>query len=560
MLPRLDFAEVIRGKEKWPWDLTIFLHPHSLQVSKPHRLKRILQGDFGKPRKQRLRFVQKVHEVLEADLAGGGSYATLDSRMRAFLFFFRFCDEQSIDPNLAPKALLATFQRWVAHDRSHAADVSGRTLYYRVNSVATILARAAGMRVREFMVAVSMSEPPRHKPVLPPSEDRRRLEDTSNFVAHLVELIANLTQESISGPLPITLRFSSGAQYLHYSRRLPPEKLRSRVSKQSVVDRMRQRERLTPASKPFDRRPVINLRIEAELLHFIAQTGINLSQALNYSVGDFSYSSHLDGYQVRRRYKGRRKGEVEFEIFSEYRPHFEAYLRWRKLILEDPGDTRLFPFLGKPRIDHHKSFATRDVFRAISVPFVSPQKLRDVRVNWLDRHAKDPAIAATMSQHAVQTLITRYRRPDHAKAATDLTSFWRKSDPALEAAGPGKCSGGQAEAVPDAPVQAPRPDCLGAGGCLFCFHHRDVRSLDYVWSLASFRHLKSLELSKQRVSIKGASPPPTQVVMERITKKLQAMEAMGERFVEWVKEAHLRVREEHFHPDWADLITLAERA
>jgi hypothetical protein len=62
--------------------------------------------------------------------------------------------------------------------------------------------------------------------------------------------------------------------------------------------------------------PLVNIRIEAELLVFIAQTGMNLSQAHNLRRTQYSYKSTIDGYEVRD-YKERRQGEVLFEIFSD---------------------------------------------------------------------------------------------------------------------------------------------------------------------------------------------------------------------------------------------------
>jgi hypothetical protein len=91
------------------------------------------------------------------------------------------------------------------------------------------------------------------------------------------------------------------------------------------------------------RHPLFNLRIEAELLIFIAQTGMNLAQANQLTVGKFTYQSYEEGYKVRRIYKNRRQGEVEFTVYSEYRIHFETYLKWRSAILEGLDDERLFP-------------------------------------------------------------------------------------------------------------------------------------------------------------------------------------------------------------------------
>ena len=81
----------------------------------------------------------------------------------------------------------------------------------------------------------------------------------------------------------------------------------------------------------------------AELLVFVAQTGMNVAQAHNLRCTQYSYKSMVDGYEVRN-YKERRKGEVLFEIFAEYKVIFNAYLEWRKEVFGATTD-RLFPFV-----------------------------------------------------------------------------------------------------------------------------------------------------------------------------------------------------------------------
>lgn len=561
---RLDFQSVLPRNEKWPWDLVIFLYPNSLYAAKPYRLTRIRRGDYGKPRRARLPLLYKIHEILEYDLSSGGSYSTLDTRIRALIFFYKFCDAQIIDPPNEPTALIRIFQAWVIHDSRPGVEASGSTLYRRAQNVATILARATDARVRQFMTAANMYEPPRPKRATSRSEERRLIDETSNFVRHLVDLIESLSHDSINGELPIEIKFRSGARFLHYSRRRSPETLRRGVSQQAIHDRWKQRERLLRSSQPFDRRPVINLRLEAELLLFISQTGMNLSQAIRYTTCDFSYSSHNDGYQVRRRYKDRRRGEVEFSIFSEYRKYFDAYLSWRQTVLTDPNDLRLFPFIipkSSPEpVWEKRSFSLRKVFSAINVSFVGPQRLRNDRVNWLLRRSGDPNLVADMAQHSTRTLQEVYRRHDRSKIVDDLTSFWRQTDPTLQPPGPGKCVDAHPQSLPTAPNSSPQPDCIGAAGCLFCTHHRDVADFDYVWALASYRHLKSIELASEPAPLSDEKPSPAMMVVDRITRKFAAMRELGESFPEWIEEALTRIREESFHPDWSGLIDSAEAA
>lgn len=53
--------------------------------------------------------------------------------------------------------------------------------------------------------------------------------------------------------------------------------------------------------------------------------------------------STIDGYEVRD-YKYRRQGQVLFEIFADYKIHFDRYLTWRDEMFAESTD-RLFPFV-----------------------------------------------------------------------------------------------------------------------------------------------------------------------------------------------------------------------
>lgn len=59
------------------------------------------------------------------------------------------------------------------------------------------------------------------------------------------------------------------------------------------------------------RSPLINLRIDAEFNFFVAQTGMNASDAYDLPMADYRYSSWEGDYRVSA-YKDRRKGDVEF--------------------------------------------------------------------------------------------------------------------------------------------------------------------------------------------------------------------------------------------------------
>lgn len=101
------------------------------------------------------------------------------------------------------------------------------------------------------------------------------------------------------------------------------------------------------------------------------------------------------------------------------------------------------------------------------------------------------------------------------------------------------------------PATAVQPDCMTPSGCLFCDHQRDIDSPDHVWSLASFRLLKSFEEVEAKSNL---GPNPAQATINRITAKLNFIEASSSERAQWVKEALLRLEEGRYHPAWEGLI------
>lgn len=103
-----------------------------------------------------------------------------------------------------------------------------------------------------------------------------------------------------------------------------------------------------------------------------------------------------------------------------------------------------------------------------------------------------------------------------------IKGFWAKHDPAQAAAGPGSCIGKGPEPIPGIPATATKPDCQTPAGCLFCVNQRDIDSLDHIWSLASYRWLKSYELAahQQPESMKTLPTHPAELAIDRLSAKL----------------------------------------
>ncbi|WP_143276995.1 hypothetical protein [Bordetella genomosp. 12] len=296
---------------------------------------------------------------------------------------------------------------------------------------------------------------------------------------------------------------------------------------------------------------LISLRIEAELHLFISQTSMNVSQAVRLNVGNLRYTSYTDGYRVTIR-KGRRQGDVTFEIYKEYRAHLERYLAWRRIFC--PSESRLFPLSQEPgaQAELRALHRFRRIFRALDVPYVCPRKLRGMRINFLmaSSVAMDVESVAETMQHGERTLIQVYHRPSFHRATAEIGRFWKKATVVQEKSiAPGGCLKNVAVAA-HIPNTAPRPDCVRPSGCLWCESHRDIDEFDYVWALTTFGQLKQLEFSVSGLEWSDDAPSPVQSVIEKIRGKLRWLEESSTERLGWVEEASERVAEGYWHPDW----------
>ncbi|MBP0633671.1 site-specific integrase [Cupriavidus sp. AcVe19-1a] len=564
-IPDLTFPTVKYGRTETPWDLRPLLYRGgaSTDIRKVHHV--IAGGALGPPMLDRLTLVLKLHDVLAGNIAAGGSRYTVRIAIARIRSFYAWADESNCSLTLA--TVETDFLEWtnhLIHRQRLVGDIGAVTVYNLSSHVARLLDEVLSLKVG-LLRRTRVNFPPSKRKVLGTKADKQNLADTFAFGHALLDISDALTVDSIRGKLPVMIRFRSGQQLEEWSGLPPDHKLKTLVDptatpsrKEKVINRRAAWESDTSLRT---RQPLINLRIEAELLIFIAQTGMNLSQAHKLVIGRFSYQSHLDGYLVRRVYKDRRQGEVEFAIYSEYRTLFERYLAWHRAIFQDGSNGLLFPLSSRQERARDVSPLLRAIrvrCALLKIPFVGPRSLRSVRVNWLMRRSRDPALTAEMNQHTTQTLLREYIRPHHQAAIKEISRFHSTTDPAMAPPGPGVCVKGDPQLIQDASAGAPHPDCISPAGCLFCIHQRDIDSADHAWSLASYGHYKSLELAMYRPPKKADVLHPAMPVLDRITAKLEHFKTSSEARAFWVGEAMARVEEGDFHPKWDGFIQLAE--
>ena len=397
----------------------------------------------------------------------------------------------------------------------------------------------------------------------PKKSDKINLADAFNFGRALLDIADGLPPEIVYGVLPIKIPLQDGNTLTEWCGLRSPEIV------ECLIQPNKETPRILEARKNWEmehshrtRHAVINLRVEAELLIFISQTGMNLAQALKYPRSEFRYQTYEDEINVFRAYKGRRAGEVEFRIFKEYSSIFKRYLNWLGDIA--PNDDRLFPLYHNnntpSNLNRHRFQAVESRLKPLGYVMFRPTALRSLKINWLLRRSLSPSLVAEMAQHTEQTLLRIYEKPHHQIAALEITRFHEKIDPTNTAAGPGACLA--LNAVPVAmsgTVQiSPQPDCINPAGCLFCVYQRDIDSQDYVWTLSTLLHCKRIEMDTFTDTVKGGTTHPAHLVAQRISQKLKAFSESSKVRALWVSEANNRILEGRYHPTLAVTIEMME--
>ncbi|MBK1824274.1 site-specific integrase [Burkholderia orbicola] len=509
----------------------------------------------------RIELIRAIHAAITSKMVRGGARATARNEVIAMNSFVRWVDGNG--HLFESRGVIDAYMHWtdsLVHDAQVRKIFKDETAYARARAVGVILDIALERR-SAIIRSTRLKQPRTARKVQGAKSEKQNLEETYAFGRLLQDICDGITLDALWGPSPLRIRLSGGGELLHYSGR-PAHPATPSVCINHVRRAEKRRERFDNDKTLRTRYPIANMRILAELLTFIAQTGMNLAQAHQLMLCHFSYASDVDGYKVRS-YKARRGGEVLFEIFREYRSHFERYLAWRRAVF--PADNRLFP------VFRFTTFAStppcfiqiQQACRQVGVRWIPPRVLRSTRINWLLRRSGDPGLTAEMVQHHRQTLLDNYEIPSLQRAIGEVTRFWQQTDPHLvldshvTSIAPGECDGAPCT-VPDRPRNAPLPDCIRASGCLWCEHHRDIDSQDYVWALSCFRHLKILEVGQYRPPLETKVTHPAEHAIDRISSKLTWFQSSNSTRRSWVEESLTRVEEGDYHPEWRRSIVTIE--
>lgn len=572
-IPDLSFPNIPVGSHGAPLDLRLFLYPGAAAIERRKVGPMVDRGELGKPVLERLPLLTKIHDVLQAKLVGGGTgaAATVASDIGNISRFVSWIDRNNYV--LTVDGLLTVFDAWVESlIRSYQIEktISQQAAYLYAARMADVVGRVCdvqGARAgRTILKRTRMRNPYVNARGVTRKSDKQSLDSAFKYGSFLADLCKSLTSDVVAGPLPIRIEpriakpvFIRG--YLKQTEEVP--KAFAGKSRQRAK---RLRSPLSDKASAIEERPsVLNIRIEAELAVFVAQTGMNLTQAARLHHERYRWQTDGDEVRAFRVYKGRRSGEVIFRCFKIYREHLQRYLTWLDEIGLSSIDERLFPFIIHKRVipsgTRIPGFgAIKMLCSEAGVTYVSPRSLRKTRVNWLIRRTKDSTLTAAMAAHTEETLLRQYEEPHFQAVVVEITRFHLRSDPAFTpSSGDGLCarSTGAPLWADGSPEEAPSPDCISPEGCLFCAYHRDVMSKEYCWKLASHSRLKILELSLYRPSVSASNHPATAVV-DRIEAKLISIAGNSRVHEGWVKDARDAIRSEHYHPTWSEQIQLLE--
>lgn len=567
-IPPLNFPTLKYGALETPLTLTPMLYIGGAGENKRFVADRIANGQLGPMQKERLGLVEQFHEVLSGKLAGGGSDRTLRTEIDCLRHFYSWAD-QTVDL-VTSGSVESIYYQWcdsLIQRIRLRRDLSPRSAYLYAAIVGKLIDVALA-RPTAIIKQTRITMPGRQPSALSPTAEKLSLHESMRFGQLLQDICDGLTRDVVlNGPLPVRIALRDGRfieDWSHFPKTVAaanraPADLNTAQAR-FAAKRSAQKFVLWESDGTLRTRyPLANLRIEAELLMFIAQTGMNFTQAFQLRLRNFAYSSYLDGYQIKER-KGRRGGDVLFEIFREYRPHFERYLDWRRRLFTEVD--LIFPLIRvKGRAENRPpDFRLRRICQDLDISFVSPRSLRSARVNWLLRQTANPELTADLAQHSKQTLLNVYARPSQQRAMGEIMRFWSANDPGFfehASVAPGLCNG-QALPLPDIPSAATTPDCSRPSGCLWCEHHRDIDTFDYVWALASFRRLKTIELALWHPPRNSALNHPAKTAVDKITETLAAFQSSSPNRQEWCAEAAIRIEEGFFHPQWDALVQSAE--
>ncbi len=327
----LTLSSIPVGGRETPHDLKRFLYKGGASCRVDQVELALREKTLGELQSERVELIRLIHEFINGNLVAGGSAETARTKLEQLTYFFIWADNANAQLDLA--AVIGSYLRWtefLLHRVNMLKDLKLRTACHQARLVGQILDGVLERSSPIFSTS-RLKTPAMRRNMQGLLAEKQNLHDTF-AMGYLLQDICDATSlEVIWRDLRVKIPNRQGEVNVPNMQPRGDRKAGNVVRSENAASAYQTNRSLEHRF----RRDLVNMRLQAELLMFIGQTGMNLTQAQNLKMHRFSYSSDIDGYKVRE-YKARRNGEVLFEIFSEYRAHFERYLEWRKSLFPGP--------------------------------------------------------------------------------------------------------------------------------------------------------------------------------------------------------------------------------
>lgn len=524
---------------------------------------------------ERVGLILQIKYALESRLNSGCAISSLDGKIACIQLFFDYCTKNNMRASIdnLEDAYIEYCEHLFQESSKKNPRIKPATAYGYGATLSNLFGEILNIPIAiELINRTRLHYPKAAKKSVGRQADKQNLENTYKMGSFLIDIISGITINSIYGELPFEiiirnglvengkLELTLGAFRSKYEYLLSNPDEASTKGELKALEMMRKNRGVVESIKGSKRYYFVNLRVAAEFLVFIAQTGMNSEQARNLPRSNFKYKPIGDSWEVRC-YKGRRGGEVSFKVYKSYKPYINEYIRFLNHFF--PESDLLFPWLTKDAtISKSRKMTYRSIYNLMmeyEIPWISPQKLRNTRVNWCLRRSRgDADLTSEMHQHFRETLRDKYELPSQQRSMVELTRFWNKNDPIkkgdLKISLISSLCSGTPVAMEDKPSTVVSPNCINQSGCLWCKSFRDLDSFDYVWSLASFRHLKTIEAT----ALITSDEVPADLAIARLTEKLTWYQESSAVRKAWVEEAEIRISEGDYHPNWSGILEFVE--
>lgn len=539
---------------------------------------RLADGLYGEPRMERLALIEAIKGVLEDRLAQGGQKTSAYGAIDVLNLFFTFVNSgASHDALLTLDTAELHYLEWAEYLFRRAEN---KSIKYSMNSASNLLG------VVGAILSSALEKPEGTERFLyqrtrvagrrkgtwggrnAPSKktDKQNLDTAFLYGEWLYRIASSVDKEAIYGPLPYRIDVDSEflpmtSIELRFGRPAKKEYTANAIRRLKSTSR-EPGDQFNPI--PFgsellrNRRAFVNFMI---LVH--AQIFISACETPNpgvvYKLVDQKRKYVNNGDRViLKGFKHRKGGEYYCEFDKRYKADFERYLAFKKHFF--PDSDLVFPVFGKDgsvkSISSNMYQLIKQQLEGSSVDFFPPRVMRNTYSNWRTRRSGDGESASEALNHSERTRRQHYEAPNQQKAMTEVTRFWAEEDFLGEKKRSLLASDCDGKPLPveDIPNNVVQPNCVNPSGCLWCKHHRDIDSFDYVWSLVSFRKLKILEVLISRT--KSTESPADQAV-ERIDQKVKWFRERKESR-DWVSESEIRMEEGDYHPNFIEIIEIME--